>query len=259
MRSAAVLYGASLRWRLIELRRYGFEMVSGIATIYGFFLVIFFGARIFGGDRPGFGETLEGVVVSYAVWALTVLALGALTFELTQEAQQGTLEQLGMSSFGLVQVLVARVLTSLLVYFAVWSVLLIAMMATSGRWLHLDVVTVVPLLAATLLGVVGLGFVLGGLAVVFKRVQNALQVWQVLVIGLVVVPPDEVAVVKFFPLSWGSHLLRDAMVRETSIFAMGAGDLGFLALNSAFYFFGGLAVFAAFERIARDRGLLGHY
>src|SRR5919106_660425 len=135
-------------------------MLSGVVSIYGFFVVIFFGARIFGGDRPGFGDTIEGVVVSYGVWSLTMLALGSLTYEIVQEAQQGTLEQLGMSPSGLSQVLVARVLTSLVVYFGIWVALFVLMMATSGRWLNIDVISVLPLITLTILGVFGLGFLL---------------------------------------------------------------------------------------------------
>lgn len=255
----AVLFGASLRWRVIEVRRYAFDLISGMVSIYGFFIVIFFGAKIFGGDRPGFGETLEGVVVSYGLWALTVLALGSLTFELTQEAQQGTLEQLGMSPFGLSRVLIARVFTSLAVYFVVWTSMFALMMATSGRWLNLDVVSLLPLIALTLLGVVGIGFFLGGLAIVFKRIQNALSVYQILIIGLVIVPADEVVVMKFLPLAWGTHLLRRVMVDGVSIFDMHAGDLAFLAANSIAYFAAGVGVFRRFERAARERGLLGHY
>lgn len=255
----AVLYRASLRWRLIELRRYAFDMISGIVTIYGFFVVIFIGARIFGGDRPGFGETLEGVVVSYGIWALTMLALGTLTFELTQEAQMGTLEQLGMSPFGLVRVLISRVFMSLVVYFFIWVFLLVIMMATSSRWLNVDVPSALPLIVVTVTGVIGLGFVLGGLAIVFKRIQNALQVWQVLIIGLVLAPPDAVPVVKYLPLTWGTHLLRRVMVEGVSIAEIAPSDLLFLLGNSAFYLLGGILVFRSFERVARQKGLLGHY
>jgi ABC-2 type transport system permease protein len=255
----AVLYGASFRWRLIELRRYSFDMISGVVSIYGFFIVIFFGAKLFGGDRPGLGHTLEGVVVSYALWALTVLSLGALTFDLTQEAQQGTLEQLGMSPFGLSRVLIARVFTSIVAYFAIWVAMLVLMMATSGKWLNLDVPSVLPLVIVTLLGVIGIGFFLGGLAIVFKRIQNALSVYQILIIGLVVVPADEVVIVKYLPLAWGTHLLQRVLVDDVSIVRLGVGNLVFLAANSLFYFFGGLGVFKLFERSARERGLLGHY
>ncbi len=255
----AVLYGASFRRSLIEFRRYIFDTFSGIVTVYGFFLIIFLGARIFGGDQPGFGRTLEGVVVSYGVWALTIFALSGLTFEMTQEAQLGTLEQLGMSPFGLVNVLLARVFSSLGVQFFVWAILLTLMMATTGRWLNIDVVSVVPLLLLTLIGVIGVGFVLAGLAVVFKRVQNALQIYQVLLLGLVVAPVDDVSFVKYLPVAWGSELLRRVMVGGRSVFDMPLGDLLFLIANTTLYFACGIAAFKGFERVARERGLLGHY
>ncbi len=258
MRST-VLYGASFRWRVIELRRYAFDTLSSVLSIYGFFVVIFLGAKLFGGDRPGFGHTLEGVVVSYALWAFTILSLGSLTFELTQEATEGTLEQLGMSPFGLVRVLVARVFSSLAVYFVVWSVLLVLMMATTGKWLNLDVVSVVPLLFVTLVGMIGIGFVLGGQAIVFKRIQNALQIYQIVIIALVVVPADDVVVMKYLPLAWGTHLLQRVLIDNVSIFELPAGDLVFLVVNSALYFFAGIGAFKLFERAARARGLLGHY
>lgn len=255
----AVLYGTSFRWVAIQFRRYIFDTLSGIVTIYGFFLILFFGARVFGGDRPGFGHTLSQVVVSYALWALTMFALGALTYDLTQEAQQGTLEQLSMSPFGLSHVLVARVFSTLGVFFGVWIVLLVSMMATTGRWLNIDVVSVLPLLGLTMLGIVGVGFVLAGLAIVFKRVQNALQIHQIAIFALVVAPLDQVPIVKYLPLAWGAALLRRVMVDGTSIFRIPAGDLLFLLANSAVYFFGGILVFRLFERAARERGLLGHY
>ena len=256
--SATVLYGAWFRRSMIELRRYYFDTVSGLVTIYGFFVILFLGARAFGGDTPGFGTKLSGVVVAYALWALTIFSMSTLTFELTQEAQLGTLEQLGMSPFGLAHVLIARVFTNLAVYFAMMSVLLVLMMATTGRWLNIDVVSVLPLLLLSLAGILGVGFVLGGLAIVFKRIQQALQVIQVVTIALVV-PIDGVVWMKYLPLHWGSVLLRRVMVSGDSIFAIPAGDLLFLLANSALYLVGGVAIFRLFERAARERGLLGHY
>jgi ABC-2 type transport system permease protein len=97
------------------------------------------------------------------------------------------------------------------------------------------------------------------LAIVFKRIQNALSVYQILIIGLVVVPADEVVIVKYLPLAWGTHLLQRVLVDDVSIVRLGVGNLVFLAANSLFYFFGGLGVFKLFERSARERGLLGHY
>jgi ABC-2 type transport system permease protein len=254
-----VLFEGSLRRTLLEFRRYIFDTVSGLVMIYGFFLLLFFGAKVFGGGRQGFGDTLAAVIVSFAVWTLTVMALGTLTFELTQEAQLGTLEQLSMSPFGLVQVLVARIVTMLTIYFGMMVVLLVLMMATTGRWLNLAPLSTLPLIALTTIGVIGLGFMLAGVAIVFKRVQQALQVWQIAVFGLIAAPVTRVPFTKYLPLAWGTTLLRRVMVDGASITSMPIGDTLFLAGNSVAYFVLGIVVFRRFERVARERGLLGHY
>ncbi len=57
------------------------------------------------------------------------------------------------------------------------------MMATTGKWMNLDFVSLVPLLAITLLGAYGFGFALGGLALVFKRIQALFQIMQFVFIG----------------------------------------------------------------------------
>lgn len=255
----AILYGAWIRRTVIEMRRYAVDSISGLLTIYGFFLILFFGAKALGGGRPGFGNTLSGLVVSYALWSLVTFSLSGLTFELIQEAQLGTLEQLGMSPFGLARVLFARVASQLVIQFAMMSFLLVVLMATTGRWLKVAPLSTLPVLALTVLGVEGLGFVLGGLAIVFKRIQQALQAWQILVLALIAAPVNRVPFTKYLPLTWGATLLRRVMVDGASLASIPIGDTLFLVANSAFYFALGLLVFRRFELVARERGLLGHY
>lgn len=259
MSKTLVLYQGWMRRSLIEFRRYLFDSVSSIVMLYGFFLMLFLGAKVFGGGRSGFGDTLAAVVVSFAVWTITIMALGTLTQEVTQEAQLGTLEQLGMSPFGLVNALLARCLTMLTIYFGMMVVLLVSMMATTGRWLNLEPLSTLPILAFTTLGVVGLGFFLGGVAIVFKRTQQAMQVSQIAVLGFIAAPVTRVPFMKYLPLTWGSTLLRRVMVDGESIASMRLEDILFLIGNSVFYFALGIFVFKRFERVARERGLLGHY
>lgn len=257
--SGLVAFGGQFRKQLIEFRRYIFETLSGVFTLFGFFVLLFLGARAVGGRAPGFGETLEGLVVAYAVWTIAIFAYFSLVQSLVQEAQQGTLEQLAMSPVGLIRVLLGQVAAGLSFQLVMMAVLLVLMMSVTGKWLHIDVVSILPLLLVTLVGLVGLGFAMGGLAVVFKRVQGALQIVQVLLLTLVAVPAESVPVIKYLPLAWGTSLLRRVMVDEASIFSIPAGDLLFLVANSAAWFAAGVVVFKAFEGLARDRDLLGHY
>jgi ABC-2 type transport system permease protein len=197
--------------------------------------------------------------VSYALWSLVTFSLSSLTFELVQEAQLGTLEQLGMSPFGLVRVLFARVMSQLGTFFGIILLLLVLMMAVTGRWLRMEPASTLPILVLTILGVEGMGFMLGGLAIVFKRIQQALQAWQILVLALIAAPVNRLPFTKYLPLTWGATLLRRVMVDGESLTSMPVGDVLFLVVNSVGYFALGVLVFRRFERVARERGLLGHY
>lgn len=243
----------------IMFRRYAFDTLSGIITIYLFFLLIFYGARALLGGQQGYGDTLSGIVVGFFIWILAIFTYSELSFDLVREATEGTLEQLSMSPMGLTRVLVARFVAGLGLQLALLATLLVLMMASTGRWLHLDVVSLVPLVVLTMTGVLGVGFVMGGLAIVFKRIQSSLQILQFLFPVLLVAPLERFPAVKYLPLSWGNRLISSVMVDGTSIFSIAPSDLGFLVLNSAVWMAIGVIVFRRFERIARQRGLLAHY
>lgn len=243
----------------IELRRYYFNTLSILVTVYLIFLLIFFGLRTFAGGSSGFGQTAEGLVVGFMVWFLAVFAYSELSWVLIREAQQGTLEQLSMSPLGLGKVLLGRLCAALAFDFLVMTVFLFLMMASTGRWLHLDFASILPLLILTVMGVQGIGFVMGGLALVFKQIEASFQILQFVFVALIAAPIGTFPWVKFLPLSWGGHLIGRVMIGGTSLLDIALGDLLLLVANSAFYFGLGFLVFKFFEQQARDRGLLGHY
>jgi ABC-2 type transport system permease protein len=136
--------------------------------------------------------------------------------------------------------------------------LLFAMMATTGRWLRVDMVSLVPLLVITLLGAYGVGFALGGLALVFKRIQALFQIIQFVFIGLLVIPA-RVPGVKYLPLAMGNDLIRAVMVDGVRLWRLPPGDILTAAAVGAVYLAIGIVIFSLCERVAKNRGLLGHY
>lgn len=254
-----VLVNTLFKQSLINLRRYLFDTLSGVITIFLFFLVLFYGAKAFGGSRPGLGSTLSALVVGYMVWVMAIFAYSSISQNLIEEAQLGTLEQIAMSPLGFGRVVLARTAVGFVIQLVWVFVILLLMMASTGRWLHLDFVSILPLMITTGIGILGVGLALGGLAVVVKRVQSALQILQIGFIALVAVPVEAVPSMKYLPLAWGNYLLRQVMVDERSIFSMAAGDLLLLAGNAAFYFAAGFGCFKYLENVARNRALLGHY
>lgn len=250
---------AMLRMSFIEQRRYAFDAVVRLATNYAFFLVLFVGARATLGRSTAFGDSLGAIVVAMLVFMMAQRAYADHSGRLQAEATMGTLEQLAMSPVGLSRVLVLNMMAMMLVQLATNGVFLLMMMATTGRWLHLDLASIIPLLILTVISVHGLGLAMGGLALVLKRVGATTPIFGYIFLMLVAVPVSQAPFFKFLPLSWGAGLIRRVMVDEVSLYAMPIGDVLFLAGLSGAYFVAGLLVFRLCERVARERGLLGHY
>jgi ABC-2 type transport system permease protein len=135
------------------------------------------------------------------------------------------------------------------------------MMAVTGKWLHLDFLSLIPLMLLTVWGVYGFGFAMGGLALVFKQVQAVFQIFQFVWVALVIAASalETFPWAKFLPVTWGVHLIGRVLIHGQSLYAMPIADVAFLIAISAVYFLLGYLIFKRLERVARDRGLLGHY
>ncbi len=254
-----VLLKAMMKKNYLLVRYYPFNLISWLLSLFIIFLVIFYGAKALIGGNPAFGNTLPGIVVGFMFWSFVSFAFSDLTWDFINEAQQGTLEQLYMSPLGFGWVSLSHVLTRLAINLTITLGMLFFMMVTTGQWLHVDLVSVLPLMLLTVWGICGLGFAMGGLALVFKQVQASFQIFNFLWVVLIAAPLDKFPILKFLPLSWGSRLIARVMVGGESIFQMPLSDLLFLIANSAVYFSLGFLAFKYFEGVARDRGLLGHY
>jgi ABC-2 type transport system permease protein len=138
------------------------------------------------------------------------------------------------------------------------GVVIVPIMATTGRWLHFDVPSVAVVLVLTMAGVVGLGLVMGGLALVFKRMQTLGGFLGLAFLPLVAAPVDRFPLLKLLPVAHGNTLLRGVLVQRRSVFGRPL-ELAILLAVSTAYLALGVAVFRVMERQARERALLGQY
>ncbi|WP_254537736.1 ABC transporter permease [Halomarina litorea] len=253
-----VVLARAVAYKSLVLRvRYAFNTVTSLVTIYVFFALLVFGGRELA--PQAIANTLDGIVVGFFLLLMATVAYADLSWDLTREAQWGTLEQLYMSPQGFGRVVAVKTGVNLLVSFGYGAVLLALMVATTGVSLALDPLTVVPLGLLTLASAVGVGFALGGLALVFKRIENLFQLVQFAFVALVALPVEEAPVLKLLPLSLGSHLLRRAMGEGVALWDLPTGDLALLCLTAAGYLGCGYVLFRRLSREARRRGTLGQY
>lgn len=238
------------------LIRYWVNTTAGLAAIYIMFVLVFLGGQAVA--PVPMGETLPAVIVGFFVWSMAFASFQDPAELLMREAQWGTLEQLYMMPMGLSRIVAARVILMLAVNLAMGFVLLVVMMISTGRYLVVDLVTVVPLSILTLFTAVGLGFAFGGLALIYKRIGNVFLIVQFMLLAALAAP-SEPYVLNLLPLTLGFDLLSAAMENGTRLWELPAFDLGMVVVVGVGYLIAGAASLRYSLRVARKRGLMGHY
>ncbi|ESP88524.1 ABC transporter permease [Candidatus Halobonum tyrrellensis] len=256
-RASVRLFAALLRKRAVLLARYPVDTLGAVAGAFGFFVLIFLGGRSVGG--AAFDDSLGGLIVGYFVVTMAIAAYQSLAGSVTREAQWGTLEQLYMSPLGFGRVMVFQAVVNVL-YSFLWGILILPLMlVVTGESLAVDLLTVAPLALFAVLSVMGVGFVFGGAAIVYKRVGNVFNLLQFGLIGLVAAPVESYPRLRYLPLVQGNAMLGRAMREGVPLWRFPLADVALLVGVGTGYFVAGFLVFRLFVRRARRAGSLGDY
>lgn len=237
--------------------RYPVNTASLFLTLVMFFTLIFFGGKAIAG--PSLTDSLNGIIVGFFLFTLSITSYSGLAWNVTREAQWGTLERLFMSPYGFGTVMAVKSIVNIC-FSLLWGAgLLVFMMATTGRWLTVDPLTILPLLVLTLMSVVGIGFFFAGLALIYKRIENIFQIIQFAFIGLIAAPAGDIEALKLLPVTHGSYLTRRAMEDSIRLWEFQSTEIGLLVTTSVVYLIIGYYIFYRAGIKARKNGLLGHY
>jgi ABC-2 type transport system permease protein len=254
------LFLAEFRRSWIQFIRYPAEAIGGVVITTSVFYGLFLSARYIAGPSLQFGDRLDAIVVGYTLWSLVLFIMTDIAGGLQYESQTGTLEQLFLSPFGAPIVFVIRAFASLILRLVVILSILLIIMALTGSRLAFPPTLLLPLLTV-LLGAYGLAFIMGSLALLLKRVQQLLGIFQFALLFLMATPTEtwtgSLQLVRWLlPMTAGAGLLRDLMARGE---ALNFAQLSWALLNGVGYFTIGLLIFRFAEREAKRRGMLGGY
>lgn len=237
--------------------RYPANAVGGIVVALFFFGVLFYGGRLLTGQA--LSNSLEGIIVGYFLWTLSVGAYSSVSNDIGSEVQWGTLERHITTPFGFAPVALLKGLAKVVRTFLTSAIILVVMLLLTGARLSLDPITVVIVAGLSIVSVLGLGFAAGGITVLYKRVGNWLNLLQFGFIVLVSAPVLDAPWTRFLPLAHGSALLQRAMVDGVRLWEFGLADVGLLVGVAVGYLAGGYAVFHFATQRARRLGVLGDY
>ncbi|MEL6382854.1 MAG: ABC transporter permease [Cyanobacteria bacterium J06626_18] len=244
----------------IQFIRYPAEVIAGLIITTSVFYGLFLSAKYMVGPGFAFGDRLDAVVVGYVLWTLTLYIINDIAIGLQSEAQTGTLEQVFLSPFGAPRVFLARAVASLVLRLALIVGVVAILTGITGSRLSFPPTLIFPLLSLVMAGY-GLAFIMGGCALVFKRVQQVLGVFQFVLLFLLAAPVEEwtgpMQYLRYLlPMLPSTGLLRDLMARNIGL------DLPtfVLALLNGLAYLGiGLLVFRWAEKVAKRKGSLSGY
>ncbi|MDJ0707066.1 MAG: ABC transporter permease [Leptolyngbyaceae cyanobacterium MO_188.B28] len=254
------LFGAELKRGWILQRRYVVETIALMIGLTLVFCGLLVSTQNLVGPDVQLGDRLDALVVSYVLWSLSLFIMGNIAGELQQEAQTGTLEQLFLSPIRAAQLLIIRALANLAPQLVINLAILILIMAITGNWLSFSLFALPPLITV-LLSAYGLSLVLGSLALLFKKVQQVLAVFQFLLFFMLMAPMETWTGPSYLlgwllPITPSAGLLRNVISYGAPLDWI----LVLLALlNSALYLGLGLLLFHWAERKAKKYGGLGGY
>ena len=209
---------------------------------------------------------VSSTLLGYLVWFFGITAISNMSFNLTEEARAGTLEQMFMSPVPITVIVIGRVFAMMVVAVAQVFLVGLSIMLLMGleiplRWEG------IPIFFVTIFGFLGFGFIIGGITLLYKQVhsiagliQNTLIFLTGAIVPVSVFPNWLEFFTQLLPSTQGIIVLRDVVLEDQSLFAVWQdGSLILLFLNSGLYFVGGLLIFTLCENIARRQGNLGQY
>jgi ABC-2 type transport system permease protein len=255
----AGLVAAEVRRIFLQTRRYPTELASSAVVLVLVFLGLFLGASYLAGV-PIKGPHLSMVVLGYMVWAVSLAAVSDMGYELQNEAQNGTLEQVFLTPRRPGLIMLVRDAVNVLFFLVPMVVIVTVLIWVTGARFTLSPLDLVPALLA-LVSAWGLSLCVASAAILVKRMNQALNLLQFLLLFVIMAPIAGLAglwhlATTLLPLAAAVGLLDHLMV--------GAGAttpvlLAEAVANAALWLGGGLLLFGRADRLARERGILAHY
>jgi ABC-type polysaccharide/polyol phosphate export permease len=286
----------------IIMRRYWFRTLTGIIVGYGMLMVLVIGfmsrgcspdlppegqqTRIEAGaadpgeqDPPQPGLTGRLVtdpnkateyVLGFIIGLFAFGIVGLFTQGLQGMAGTGVLEQLCLSPYGLVTNFLARSVVGGVNTIFSSAIMLMLIAWSLGGSIHWNPIAVPLLLVLAFVNLLGFGFMVGGLVLVFKQTGQVAIIMRLVLMALALFASQEMLLnnwamalfLHLLPVTDAAICLKYVLIEGhgmAELFTHPANSFWWLLINCAMWTGIGIACFKVMENWSRDKGTLGAY
>ena len=260
----------------IMTRRYWFRSITGIIIGYGMLMVLIAGfiySRDAIHDKFQTAEQATNYVLGFIIGMFAFGVVGLFSQGLQSMATAGVLEQLCMSPHGLITNFLARMTVGSVMTILSSCVLVWLVTISVGGKLYFDFLPVATLLALTFVNLLGFGFMVGGLVLVFKQVGQLAIILRMALFGLAIFASpkllEQPLIFRLFihalPVTDAVICLKYVLIENQQLHD--GTHLSIFMYSSFFWLLGscvvwnviGLTLFKYMENYSRYEGTLGAY
>lgn len=240
--------------------RYPTNFISSLLINTMMFYGLFKGAQYLSGQQV-FGERLDTMVLGYAAWVLVTKAINRTPIAIQEDADTGVLESLFLSAYRKDILFLTRALAGAVIDVVTVVAIVFLLVLFTGSSIAFSAWVLLPV-ATLVLSAIGLGLVLGAFALQVKRVNAILPSVQLLALGLMFTPFEELSrtwpemasqLYLGLPMVPSVVLLRELMVQQV----VNPQSMLMAIANAISYVLMGMLFFSLMTRRARSKGLLG--
>ena len=237
--------------------RYKIQLVSGFI-----FLLVTLVGLILGGNRllgnASSEETSLNLLSGYLLFFLTNLCIGNPTSECTTATNEGNMETLSMFSIPLYVYLSLQTFFKMLANIGVFvGAGIVASLLLGINFIHTEMLVLIPFYFLSLLSGLGLGLILAGMQILYKRVGYIISLTTIGVsLALAVSPQTNTILVELIPMKAFVTMFKDVCVDKNPPKLM---SMVLVLASSLIFYTLGVLVFNAMFKKAKLKGCLGGY
>lgn len=264
MVSALRLTWVEVKRQIIFARNYPFQEISNLAVLYIFFIGLYWSLGIGASQRQANHFYYKHLLLGYLLWTYAVSAISLLAFDIAEEAQSGTLEQIALVPQQLRPWFIRCIGNFILQTGRTAILYLLIILSTSIQPLSLTVPQA-GVAVLTIAGLYGMGLVVGAITLICKKTTflvNIIHFFLFFFTGIVTplesLPSTLNTIAQIIPLAHGTRLLRQ-LASSGSINHTVGQSLILLIITATLWVTIGITALLSAYRVARVNGLFNKF
>lgn len=250
-----------------DIKNYWFNYIFGNINVLFLFMGLFYA---FPRENPT-QESILKLIIGMMIWYYGVHAIDLIAIIIEEEALEGTLEQIFMTRSSFVIVLMNRIIAQLIFDTIKGSIVfagcLVIFKIPMEFMININWIGVIVIFFITLIGLYGLGYMVAGVSLIYKRASsvagacsNLLLFFTGITIEIERLPVFFRMISKCLPLHWGISVIEDLVSGKSGfIEIIKSNNMIMLLVTVLLWIVVGIFIFTIFEKRAKKLGVLNQY